>query len=33
VLHRRLPARARLATALLGNVLIAALALRLALGA
>jgi arginine exporter protein ArgO len=33
LLHRRLPARARLATALAGNLLIAALALRLALGA
>jgi arginine exporter protein ArgO len=33
VLHRRLPERARLATAVLGNVLIAALAIRLALGA
>ena len=32
LLHRRLPERARLATALLGNVLIAALAVRLALG-
>lgn len=33
LLHRRLPARARLATAVAGNLLIAALALRLALGA
>jgi len=32
-LHRRLPGRALLATALAGNVLIAALAVRLALGA
>jgi TRAP-type C4-dicarboxylate transport system permease small subunit len=33
VLHHRLPERARLATALFGNALIAALAIRLALGA
>jgi arginine exporter protein ArgO len=33
VLHQRLPERARLATALAGNVLIAAFAVRLALGA
>jgi arginine exporter protein ArgO len=33
VLHHRLPERALLATALFGNVLIAALAIRLALGA
>jgi arginine exporter protein ArgO len=33
LLRRRLPARARLATAVAGNLLIAALALRLALGA
>lgn len=33
VLHHRLPERAPLATALFGNVLIAALAIRLALGA
>ena len=33
LLHHRLPERALLATALLGNVLIAALAVRLALGA
>jgi hypothetical protein len=33
LLHRRLPERALLATALLGNVLIAAFAVRLAFGA
>jgi hypothetical protein len=33
LLHHRLPERALLATALFGNLLIAALAVRLALGA